>query len=88
MSFMSEALAKFKGAWATLPAETKGEIMQELGVPDGFNPFPVRRPDPIDVPSAGATEGQDEEGEDIIDAEFKEVRRGSRNEDLDDTFGV
>tara|TARA_Y100001937_G_scaffold122410_1_gene183116 strand:- start:548 stop:781 length:234 start_codon:yes stop_codon:yes gene_type:complete len=77
---MSDALAKFKGAWASLPAETKGEIMQELGVPDGFNPFPIRRDAPVDITP--------HDDEDIIDAEFNEIRPRRRKEDLDDAFGV
>ena len=83
MSFMNDALAKFKGAWASLHPETKGEIMQELGVPDGFNPFPLK-PSP-----STTTVSHDEDSEDdIIDAEFKEVRPGRKKEDLDDAFGV
>ena len=81
MSIMNDALAKFRGAWATLSPETKGEIMQELGVPDGFNPFPIQ-------PKAASPAQEPDEDDDFIEAEFKEVRPSRSKEDLDDAFGV
>lgn len=81
MSFINDTLARLKGAWGTLPVQTKGQIMKELGVPDGVNPFPI-------PPAAPITTSSEEEEVEIIDAEFRETPRQEKDDDLDDAFGV
>ena len=75
MSLLSEMVGRFKGAWATLQPETKGQIMEELGIPVSFNPYPTPKAEPVDLGDVEFIEGE-------------VVEKDPPEEDLDDVFGV